>query len=217
VAHRLNLPLAPVLPLRLCAVPGALYAALMGYKESPVDEARQRFACIVAAHFAASFSVHASCLMASLGGEADIVLPVPSTSRPGGASLEMVGGLGDLAVRALGHRARWLPALLRRAAAPVGHMRPHAEAFAPTGRAAVKGARVVLLDDTYVSGARAQSAAAALRHAGARATLIVPLGRILRPDRLAAHAAYLARARQHDTRADRCCRCVLPQRAAGMA
>ena len=57
-------------------------------------------------------------------------------------------------------------------------------------------ARVVLLDDTYVSGSRAQSAAATLRRAGARSAVIVPVGRVLRPDRLPAHAAYLARARQ---------------------
>jgi hypothetical protein len=50
---------------------------------------------------------------------------------------------------------------------------------------------VLLLDDTYVSGARAQSAAAALRLSGARAVLIVPLGRVLRPERSALHAAFV--------------------------
>ena len=54
-------------------------------------------------------------------------------------------------------------------------------------------ARVLLLDDTYVSGARAQSAAAALSLAAARSTLIVPLGRVLRPDRVALHADFLRR------------------------
>jgi hypothetical protein len=44
------------------------------------------------------------------------------------------------------------------------------------------GASVLLLDDTWVSGASAQSAAAALKQSGARHVAVVVLGRHLNPD-----------------------------------
>ncbi|MGP0030570.1 MAG: hypothetical protein ACLPVF_08700 [Acidimicrobiales bacterium] len=207
MARLLHRVLTPVLPVRLCAVPGRLYTVLMGYKESPVDAARRRFARLVGEHFATLFGDHAACVRALLGGGIDVVLPVPSSSRPGRSSLEGVRDLGDLVVSAFGPGAHWMPGLLRRSGAPVGHMRPHARAFAPTDQAAVRHARVLLLDDTYVSGARAQSASAALGSSGARAIVIVPVGRVLRPDRVAAHAAYLAAVRQRVWRRGRCCRC----------
>jgi hypothetical protein len=53
------------------------------------------------------------------------------------------------------------------------------------------GASVVLLDDTWVSGASAQSAAAALKLAGARHVAVVVLGRHVNPDD-AASAPLLA-------------------------
>jgi hypothetical protein len=91
-------------------------------------------------------------------------------------------------------------------------MSPAARAFAGAPGAAgphLRGSRAVLLDDTYVTGARAQSAAAALRRAGAAAVVVVPVGRVLRPDRSAAHDAFL-RAHRADAGAGdrRCARCV---------
>jgi len=199
VARRLGLPLAPVAPVRLCPLPSPLYTVLLGYKESPVAEARLRFGTMVRT-LARSFLLgHAGTLQAPIGGRFDFVALVPSTHRPGVAPLGRVDGLGDDVAAAL-PTARWAADLLRRAGAPgdpppVAHMRPDPAAFsvAAPERAALAGARVLLLDDTYVSGARAQSAAAALARAGARCTLIVPLGRVLRPARSALHAEFLQR------------------------
>jgi adenine/guanine phosphoribosyltransferase-like PRPP-binding protein len=217
VARRLRLPLALVMPVRLCPVPSPLYTVLMGYKESPVDLARRRFSRLVADHLTSYLDRHGPCVVTALGGPADVVLPVPSSARPSGAPLGHIAGLGMVATETLGRPVRWRPDLLRRSVAPVGHMRPHRSAFVVADPVAVADARVVLLDDTYVSGSRAQSAAAALRRAGARSVVIVPVGRILRPDRLPAHAAYLARARRQGIGNDRCGRCVVGQEAAGMA
>jgi hypothetical protein len=194
VASRLGLPLAPVLPAYLCPVPGSLYTVLMGYKEAPVDEARRLFAGRASRLFADFFVTHRTCLAEATGdGVVDLIVPVPSSSRPGRASLEAVEGLGARTVASVRPGATWAPRVLQRAEGGIGPMRPNARAFAvpDSWRATVRGSRVLLLDDTYVSGARAQSAAAALRRRGAGTVLIVPLGRVIRPERFVSHAAFV--------------------------
>ena len=198
VARRLGLPLTPVTPVRLCPLPSPLYTVLLGYKESPVAEARARFGAMVRA-LVHSFLMDAGPrLSARLGGVVDVVAVVPSTHRPGLAPLGLVDGLGSAVLAAL-PLARWEPDLLQRAGGtgppPVTHMRPDPAAFMlrADDTHAVSGVRVVLLDDTYVSGARSQSAAAALRRSGVCAAHIVPVGRVLRPERVALHARFLRR------------------------
>jgi hypothetical protein len=214
----LNLPLAPVIPAHLCPVPGPLYTVLMGYKESPVAEARRRFTGLLEDLCRAFLAAHRACVVTAIGGPVDLVLPVPSSSRPGRASLERVEGLpalvGATFGATFGATASYVPRVLERAGGGIGHMRPNAGAFSvpPAWRGVVRGARVLLLDDTYVSGSRAQSAAAALRLAGARAALIAPVGRVLRPDRSAVHAAFLD---AHPTGAGHWARCQAGQAGTG--
>lgn len=194
VAQRLGLPLVPVCAVRLCPVPSATYRALWGYKEAPTAEARCSYAAHVRQLFAELVSCHAGCVRAALNGAPDLVAVVPSTQRLGPPPLESVLD-PDGATGAAWPGATWAPGALGRGAGTAGHMRPDARAFvvAESWRAAVRGARVLLFDDVYVSGARAQSAAGALRVAGARAVVVAPAGRVVRPDRNAAHAAWLAR------------------------
>ena len=192
VARRLGVALAPLLPMQMCPLPGPLYTVLLGYKEAPVSEARARFGPIVRSLTAGFLRAHAGCVAALAGGRPHFVLPVPSTARPGGSPIARIPGLAADVESAL-PGVRWT-GLLCRTSAPVGHMRPSARAFAvpPTLRSRVTGRRLVLLDDTYVSGARSQSAAASLRLAGASSVVVVALGRVLRPDRVPAHADFLA-------------------------
>jgi hypothetical protein len=205
--------------MQMCPLPGPLYTVLMGYKEAPVAEARARFGPLVRSLTAAFLRSHAGCIATLAGGRPHFVLPVPSTVRPGGSPIARVPGLATDVESAL-PGVRWT-GLLCRTSEPVGHMHPSARAFAvpPTLRCRVTDKRLLLLDDTYVSGARSQSAAAALRRAGASSVVVVALGRVLRPDRVPAHAAFLSR--RHLTDADSllassswpCPRCV--QTAAG--
>ncbi len=198
-----------MLPLRLCPLPSPLYTVLLGYKESPVEEARARFAALVRALLADFFRAHSACVAAVLGGAPDIILPVPSSLRPGGSPLLRVDGLvGDIERAFPG--ARWWPELLIRTDEPVGHMRPSANAFSVplAWRPDFGGRRVLLVDDTYVSGSRAQSAAAALRRARCGSIVIVVIGRLLRPTLVPVHADFIRREASANDAAARCARCV---------
>ena len=219
-AHeRLHQPLAPVLPISLCPLPGPLYSVLIGYKESSVSEVRRLCAGLVVDWFSAFLWDHRSCVFELLTGPPTLVLPVPSTSRPPPPPLDRVDGLRDLVPDALDTTRHgmplWGPDILERTDAPVGHMAAHPGAFEVPSWAGplVARSRIVLLDDTYVSGARSQSAAAALRRAGAHRVLIVVLGRVIRPDLIVEHAAFLQRSRKSRAAPHRCARCVVRRQA----
>ena len=164
----------------------------MGYKESPVPEARARFTPMVRGLFDAFLAAHRRLPDGRRRGG-----PRPGRSLDGAP----VGGapLG----RGAGARRRRVQAGSARAGATtcssaVRDGRAHAPGTRRVRRAArpaVSGAgrHLLVLDDTYVSGARAQSAAAALRLAGAASVRIVAAGRVLRPDRVPGHAEFLRR------------------------
>ena len=63
--------------------------------------------------------------------------------------------------------------------APVGHLRPAPGAYEVAGHPA--GRRVLVLDDTWTTGAHARSAAAALIRAGAEVAGILVVGRVVDP------------------------------------
>jgi hypothetical protein len=216
--ERLNQALSPVLPISLCPLPGPLYSRLLGYKEAPMAEVRDLHAAAVAQLFGDFLCHHKWCIFELLKGPPSLVLPVPSTSRPGPAPLDRIVGLSDLVRDALEYPfdgpPLWCPEALDRSAEPIGHMAAHAGAFevAAWARPLVARNTVLLLDDTYVSGARAQSAAAALRRAGAFRALIVPIGRVIRPDTISEHADLLERSRRSRAAKYRCARCVIRRR-----
>jgi hypothetical protein len=196
-----------------CALTDPLYAALIGYKESPIVQTRLKAGALLIDHVARFFAAHHACLEDLLGGGPDVVVLVPSTHRPDGAPLAHLTKLASTVTHSF-ETAPALADLLRRGAAPLGHMQPHPDGFVvpELARPLVRGGRVLLCDDTYVSGARAQSAAAALRSGGVRTVVITPLARLLRPDRLPSHATYMAKALPRES----CCvRCGFAQAVAG--
>jgi hypothetical protein len=172
VTAQLRRPCFRVAPISLYAIPGGLHADLRRYKDGRDAGERRRSAAAVVSLLARFVFDHGECLRRSRAGGWDFLTTVPSTDRPGphplGAALRMVPWLAEQ------HRST-----LVRGAAPLGHNLASDDGFVPVQD--VRQARVLLVDDTYTSGARAQSAASALQLAGAWVVAVVPVGRVIDP------------------------------------
>jgi len=153
---------------------GQVHHALRSYKDGgPAEQAyaTPRLAGILWKFLAR----HEQCVASAAGsGGFDLVTTVPSSSpaREERSSLRMLAGWCQPV------QGR-LETLLR----PTGQ--GGGRAFLPDryeGTTSVDGQDVLLLDDTWTAGGHAQSAAWALRQAGARRVGMVVIGRHLRPD-----------------------------------
>ena len=149
---------------------------LRGYKDAPTPEARVRYRRELVDGLAAWTTVHGGELL-NRWGTWSVVTTVPSTRRPGMAPAEaLVDGVPGLADRHL--------RLLGRGRGPVDHLQAARDGFVPLAgvdRAGLDRLPVLVFDDSVTTGARAQSAAAALRLAGARVVGILAIGRALAP------------------------------------
>ncbi len=167
-----------VVPVALCRTGDRLHTVLRGYKDAPVVAARRHFAYRIGVHLSGFLGAHAGCIAAAAGSRWDSVAVVPSSSRPQGARRrpppparhplsEVVGAIPYLSGLA---RVE-----IGRGPGSAQHLAPDPDAFAVGGEA--RGRRVLLVDDTWVTGARMQSAAASLVDAGAEVVAMVVAGR----------------------------------------
>jgi orotate phosphoribosyltransferase len=151
-----------------------LYATLKDYKRAVDTPTRRQARSRIAALVARFIRDHGACIEA-IGGAWDVITHVPSTSgragiHPLAQAFELVPGLDAQ------HET-----LLNRASGAVAHQMGDDEAFVVTRD--VTDLRVLLIDDTWTTGARAQSAASALTLAGATVVAIVVVGRLISGDR----------------------------------
>jgi hypothetical protein len=176
------MPLAPLEAVAIFRTGDGLHRRLRGYKDAPVAEAR------------AACTRHLATLvrgwLAGRGdggrlGPWDLVAAVPSSRRPGPSPV-------DRLVAAVPSLAPQLAAgLLVRGPGRTDHLVADRRGFAvdpAVGERAV-GRRVLVVDDTVVTGARAQSAVAALRAAGLRPAGVLAVGRAVAPEAAAWQAA----------------------------
>ncbi len=178
-AHRLD----GMLPISYSVAGGQLHHALASYKRLWGAATRQlslELAAVLWRHLAS----HERCLARAAGLDAfDLVTTVPPSDcrRVDTHPLHLI--VRDLVGPA---RGRYHP-LLTRSEAPVAPHQFSCERYAPRRQSggatpSVRGQSVLLIDDTWTTGANAQSAAAALKQAGSGPVAAVVIGRYLNRD-----------------------------------
>jgi predicted amidophosphoribosyltransferase len=175
-----------------------LYASLRDYKsQSPhiIETVRAEHALLLAATLQRFLRIHRPHIERAGGIAWNTIQVVPST-RP-----ERTEHPLEEVIRRTIFRDD-LAQLLTRTGEAVAHNEPNPGAFAPVGD--VRERRVLIVDDTFTTGARVQSVAGALMSAGATVVAAVPIGRVIDTDLPEKEAFWRAR-RAIGFDFDRCC------------
>jgi hypothetical protein len=168
-------PCELVVPVSLYEIPSQLHRELRGYKSGGRPRLADHFALRVAGLLSHFLGRHGGCIEMRFGEPWDVLTNVPSTT----------GRVGEhplvSALRRVPHEFETYEPLLGPGSVSVGHNSASDEGFRPVRR--LGGERVLLVDDTFTSGGRAQSAASALNVGGAEVVAVVPAGRVIDPSR----------------------------------
>jgi len=173
LVRQLRMPLVPVVAVADYRVGDPMHRRLRGYKDAPVAEARETCAARLGDLVRVWMAANRAQLDRQFVPGWDLVATVPSSGRPVGAPADdLVRRVPTLALR---HRT-----LLVRGPETTGHLRAARRGFeipSSVDSESLIGRRVLVFDDSITTGARAQSAAAALRMAGADVVGVLAVGR----------------------------------------
>jgi predicted amidophosphoribosyltransferase len=170
-------PLTVVVPISWYRTSEQFWSALRGYKDSPDAVAREKYRLRVAATLHRFMRDHGDHIEAAAGRPWEVVTSVPSKgSREGLHPFEGVIKLGRILKRS------YRSLLEINDASLVSRVYGNDHAFKLSDRVDVDGMRVLLLDDTFTSGATFQSAASTLALAGATVVAGVVVGRVISTD-----------------------------------
>ena len=164
-----------VVPISWSVAGSPISLELRRYKDDPSEAARSEATRGLGAVLERFLRGHEACVAAAAGvGAFAVVTVVPARAT-------RVGARGHLAALVRGCPS--VRARMRRALVPGGGAAP-ARRFCPErfrSEVALHGEAVLLIDDVWTSGASAQSAACALRRAGAGRVALVVIGRHVHP------------------------------------
>lgn len=162
-----------LVPISYSVAGEQLHHALASYKRLNGDVAR-RLGTVLAAILWRFLAEHEHCLAAAAGIERfDLITTVPSGDRARDEHHPLRRIVGEL----VGPTCTRYERVLRRSAAEVEPRAFDRAKFVATRL--ISGTTVLLVDDTWTTGASAQSAAAALKTAGAGPTAAIVIGRHL--------------------------------------
>jgi len=164
-----------ILPISYSPHLGQLHAALRGYKEGWGSS--RRFTIELAAVLWRFLARHESCLARRTGvDEFPVVTTVPSSD----VERDAAHPLHEIVGRVVGHTVDRFERLLRPTGVEVEKRAVDTRRYESTRRLA--GESVLLIDDTWTTGASAESAAHTLRAAGAGTIAVVVIGRHIHED-----------------------------------
>lgn len=168
-----SLYLDAVAPISYSIAGGHLHHALAAYKRG-ADRETNRLAAELAAVLWRHLEAHERCLARAVGiDEFELVTTVPSSER----EHDDAHPLRRLVGQTIGPTRNRHVRLLRRSYSSVQRHVFSAARYETDGR--IAGQAVLLVDDTWTTGANAQSAAAALKQAGAGPVAALIIGRHL--------------------------------------
>lgn len=171
--HAVSRPIKLVVPISLYLGLSQLHDVLRGYKDPEQlklsDDQEKRFGLIVSATLARFLHLHKPCMEAAADTAWDTIVPVPSTQdRQGRHPLET-------ALARVPSLSSFVNPVLAAGEVAITHNRPSDEGFRI--KSLVKGQTILIVDDTFTSGASIQSAASVLSLAGANVAAALVLGR----------------------------------------
>ncbi|MGH2870769.1 MAG: hypothetical protein ACRDNK_24770 [Solirubrobacteraceae bacterium] len=170
---RADRALDAVVPISYSVAHEQLHHALAGYKRPPVVVAA-RFELELAAVLWRYLASHENCVASAAGTTAfELVTTVPSSTRARDATHPLHRIVGELVEPT---RTRF-ERVLRRSDVSIPPRTVSAEKFACTRQ--LENRSVLLIDDTWTTGANVRSAAASLKQAGASSVAAVIIGRHL--------------------------------------
>jgi hypothetical protein len=157
------------------AIAGSPSAALVrDYKNHPARCVRERHTAVIKALVWLGITRHERCIGCAAGLAVSCRLVIPSlTSRPG---RHPFAGLAHM-VHAASDAVALMPAPDARCDRAIN------DKFVLQPAARLNGEHVLILDDVWTTGSNAQSAALAVRRAGAAAVSVMVVGRWLSPER----------------------------------
>ena len=163
-----------VAPLTYGIEGGQSHYLVRHYKDDPDPAVRRRLSLIVNRLLFLGIVLHQNCIERRIGAPVDRLLTVPSLSgRP---------GVHPFASMATATRATRPEPVLVPTATVAAARTVSGSHFALAGAGTdLAGQHVLLLDDTWASGSRTQSAALTLRRYGARRVSILVISRYLKP------------------------------------
>jgi hypothetical protein len=147
--------------------PSSWYSAIVNYKNGGTQSHT-----LVAALVAAYIREHSERLNDLLGGEFTQIVVVPSTRGRGFEDHPLPQAIR----RIVPFKDRLSQAISHVAGATIGRQEYNTSIFSVV-RPSVRGSRILLIEDLWVSGAKAVSGAGALIDAGASSVVILPIVR----------------------------------------